>query len=116
MPKKARTTKKPRATTDAVEILHRRYVAGSPKREAALEEARLNAAIAQEIYDLRVKAGLTQKQLAELVGTSHSVISRLEDADYEGHSLSMLQRISLALKYRLRITFEPLGSRRKVTA
>ena len=71
-------------TSDAVEILHRRYVTGRPKQEAGLEEARLNAMIAQEIYDMRTKAGLTQKELADLVGTSHSVISRLEDADYEG--------------------------------
>ena len=37
-------TKKQRATSDAVEILHRRYIRGHPGREAALENARLNAA------------------------------------------------------------------------
>jgi ribosome-binding protein aMBF1 (putative translation factor) len=108
--------KRRKATSNAVEILHGRYVAGRPKREAALEEARLNAVIAQQIYDLRTKAGLTQKQLAELVGTSYSVISRLEDADYEGHSLSMLQRISAALHYRVQVRFVPFSVRRKVTA
>src|SRR5213592_2880708 len=108
-------SKRRRATTDAVRILHRRYVARRPDQEAALEGARLNAAIAQQIYDLRTKAGLTQKHLAELVGTAHSVISRLEDADYEGHSLRMLQRISLALKYRLQVSFVPIGTRRKAT-
>ncbi len=111
-----RTIRKHRATSDAVAILHRRYVAGRPRQEASLEEARLNAAIAQQIYDLRSKAGLTQKQLADLVGTTHSVISRLEDADYEGHSLSMLQRISQALKYRLQVRFIPLRARRRVPA
>ncbi len=105
-------SKKHRQTTDAVEILHRRYVVGRPGQEAALEEARLNAGIAQEIYDLRTKAGLTQKQLAELVGTTHSVISRLEDADYAGHSLKMLHRISAALHHRLQVRFIPLGARR----
>jgi ribosome-binding protein aMBF1 (putative translation factor) len=79
--------KKPSSTTDAVEILHRRYVRGRPQAQAALEDIRLNLAIAQEIHDLRTKAGLTQKQLAGLIGTSHSVISRLEAADYDGHSL-----------------------------
>jgi transcriptional regulator with XRE-family HTH domain len=49
------------------------------------------------IYDARQKAGLTQKQLAELIGTKQQVIARLEDADYEGHSLSMLQRIASGL-------------------
>ena len=109
-------SKKHRTVSDAVEILHRRYVTGRPGQEAALEEARLNAAIAQEIYDLRTKAGLTQKQLADLVGTTHSVISRLEDAGYAGHSLKMLQRISAALHYRLQVRFVPVGARRKVPA
>lgn len=109
-------SKKRRSTTDAVEILHRRYIAGRPNQEAALENARLNAVIAQEIYNLRTKAGLTQKQLAELVGTAHSVVSRLEDADYEGHSLRMLQRISAALDRRIEVRFVPVARRRRVSA
>jgi len=116
MPKKTSANKKRRATTDAVKILHRRYVEGHSTRGGMLEEARLNASIAQEIYDLRIKAKLTQKELANLVGTSHSVISRLEDADYEGHSLKMLQRISAALNHRLRLSFVPIGAKRKATA
>jgi transcriptional regulator with XRE-family HTH domain len=58
--------------------------------------------VAQLIYDARTKAGLTQKQLAGLIGTSQPNIARLEDADYEGHSLTMLQRIAKALNQRLR--------------
>lgn len=111
-----KTTRKRKTTSDAVSILHRRYVTGRPKQEAALDEARFNVAIAQQIHDLRTKAGLTQKQLAELTHTSHSVISRLEDADYEGHSLSMLQRISAALHYRLQVRFIRVGDRGKVSA
>jgi hypothetical protein len=38
------------------------------------------------------------------------VISRLEDADYEGHSLSMLQRIAMALNRRLSVQMiEPIN-------
>jgi len=111
------TKKRRRPTTDAVEILHRRYYQGRPERIAGLEEARLNAAIAREIYTLRTKAHLTQKQLAELVGTTASVICRLEDADYEGHSLSMLQRISAALNRRVEVRFVPLRpARRRIPA
>ncbi len=47
-----------------------------------LQEATLNAEIAQIIYDARTEARLTQQKLADLVGTSQSVIARLEDADY----------------------------------
>jgi transcriptional regulator with XRE-family HTH domain len=46
--------------------------------------------------------------LAKRVGTTQSVISRLEDADYEGHSLEMLQRIAKAVNKRLEIRFVPL--------
>ncbi|MFH1742470.1 MAG: XRE family transcriptional regulator [bacterium] len=100
--------RKRRATTDAVEILHRRYYKGKPERLAELEEARANADLARKIYDLRTKAGLTQKDLAKLVGTTPSVICRLEDADYEGHSLTMLRRVASALDKRVEIRFAPL--------
>lgn len=100
------TKRKP--TTDAVEILHRRYFAGRPKRLAELEEARASAEVARKVFELRESAGLTQRQLAKLVGTTASVISRLEDADYQGHSLSMLRRIAAALDRRVEIRFVPL--------
>jgi predicted transcriptional regulator len=53
---------------------------------------------------MRTEAGLTQERLAELVGTTQSVISRLEDSDYDGHSLSMLSRIAEALQKKLTLT------------
>lgn len=105
-----------RTTSDGLEILDRRYFNSRPTRLRALADAQLNAQIAQEIYELRTRAGLTQKQLAELVGTTDSAISRLEDADYAGHSLKMLQRISRALNRRLEIHFVPIRARRKVPA
>src|SRR5437867_4297780 len=108
--------KKHRTITDGLEILDRLHFR-TPARQRALAKARLNAEIAQEIYALRTKAGLTQAQLARLVGTTASVISRLEDADYSGHSLSMLQRISAALNRRLEVHFVPMTTaRRKVPA
>ncbi len=98
-------TKKIKYTTDAVEILHNRFFKGKPERLAALDEERANAEVARKIYDLREEAGLTQRQLAKLVGTTASVICRLEDADYNGHSLAMLFRIAAALNKRLEIRF-----------
>ncbi len=83
--------KKRRQTTDAVEILRRRFVEGDAESEALLEEIRAEAEVARTIYRLRSRAKLTQQALAERVGTTASVISRLEDADYTGHSLAMLQ-------------------------
>lgn len=91
-------------TTDALTILDR--MAGeSPELRRLTQEARVNAAAAQLIYAARTEAGLSQAELADRIGTKQSVISRLEDADYEGHSLSMLQRIAAALGQSLEIRF-----------
>ena len=103
--------KENRKTTDGIKILHKRFYADRPGRLAALEEARANAEVAREIHALRQKAGLTQKQLAAMVGTTPSVISRLEDADYEGHSMAMLRRIAAALNKRVEIRFVPFHKR-----
>ncbi len=100
-------TKKRTPTADAVAVLHRRYYEGKPQRQAELEEARANDEVARKVHDLRTQAGLTQRQLARLVGTTASVICLLEDADYQGHSLSMLRRIARALDHRLEIHFIP---------
>jgi transcriptional regulator with XRE-family HTH domain len=91
-----------------VEILHRRFFKGQPERLKALEEARADDEVARKIFELRKKAGLTQAQLAKMIGTTASVISRLEDADYEGHSLAMLRRIAAALDKRVEIRFVPI--------
>jgi len=75
---------------------------------AELEEARASAEVARKVYALRTTAKLTQKELAGRVGTTPSVISRLEDDDYAGHSLAMLRRIAAALNKRVEIRFVPL--------
>jgi len=99
-------------TTDAVTILDR--MAGeNPQLRRLAEEARMNAAVAQLIYAAREKAGLSQAELAERIGTKQSVISRLEDADYEGHSLSMLHRIAVAVGPCVEIRFLPPAKARR---
>jgi len=96
---------KTKPTDDAVEILHRRLVAGNPEKLAELEKIRADDAVARKIYALRMAAGLSQRAFAKLVGTTASVICRLEDADYEGHSLAMLNRIAAAMNKRVEIRF-----------
>ncbi len=95
---------KKRMTRDALSILHDRYVKDDARRKASLAQERINVQVARLIHDMRTDAGLTQAELARLVATTQSVISRLEDSDYEGHSLSMLNRIADALKRRLTLT------------
>ncbi len=106
MPKK---TRKP--TSDVIKILDRRYFRGTRYLKAKLAEVEAEDEVARKIYAIRTAAGLSQRELAKLVGTTASVICRLEDADYEGHSLAMLRRIAAALKKRVEIRFVPLGAR-----
>lgn len=89
-------------TKSAVEILKRR-ARHNKELKRLYEEENLNFQIAILIRKAREQAGLTQKQLAAKIGTTQSVVSRLEDADYEGHSLSVLQRIAEALGMKLKI-------------
>ncbi len=98
----------PRRTSNAVQILHHRYVGEDVQRKASLEQERVNAHVARTIYELREQAGLSQKELADRVETTQSVISRLEDADYEGHSLSMLNRIAKALNQQVQVVMRPM--------
>jgi DNA-binding XRE family transcriptional regulator len=100
--------KRSKSATDAVEILHRRFYEDKPARLRNLDEARANEEIARKILELRTEARLTQTQLAKLIGTTASVICRLEDADYEGHSLAMLRRIAESLNHRVDIRFVPI--------
>jgi ribosome-binding protein aMBF1 (putative translation factor) len=103
-------------TSDAVRILHDRYYKGDAKRQAALEQERVNAKIARDIYRLRQEHKLTQKELAARVKTTPSVISRLENADYPGHSLNMLQRIATALNQRIEVKFVPARDKRRAAS
>lgn len=89
----------------SLRYLHKEIIGDNRERLSSLENERANADIAQKIYDLRSSANLTQAELAELVETTPSVICRLEDADYEGHSLSLLRRIAAALHKRVVIEF-----------
>jgi predicted transcriptional regulator len=91
-------------TKDALKIIDRMVGQDKELRDLIAEET-INVRVARMIYDARIKAELTQKELAKLVGTTQSVIARLEDADYEGHSLNMLNRIAAALNKRIDIRF-----------
>lgn len=95
-----------RVTSNAGKILDR-MVGTDRALRREVEKARLNVRIAEMILAAREAAGLTQSQLAKLIGTTQSVVSRLEDADYEGHSLAILQRIAAALHRTLEVRFLP---------
>jgi DNA-binding XRE family transcriptional regulator len=91
----------------ALQYTYDRYIGHDPKRIEEYQEELLNAEIARRIYELRTKAGLSQRELAKKIGTTASTICRLEDSDYDGHSLSLLKRIAEALGKRVEIRFMP---------
>jgi DNA-binding XRE family transcriptional regulator len=97
--------RKSRFESKTLQYAFDRYIGTDPARIASYEEELANAELARKVYDLRTDASLTQKELAKLVGTTPSVISRLEDADYDGHSMAMLRRIAAALGKRVEIRF-----------
>ena len=96
-------------TSDALKIIDG-LIGDDSEMENLIREASLNAIVAQLIYEARTARGLTQKQLADRVGTKQSAIARLEDADYDGHSLSMLQKIAGTLNQKVEIKFSAIAS------
>ena len=59
--------------------------------------------VAMQLAALRKDSGLSQKDLAVLVGTSQQQISRLES---EGHSLSMIRRVAEVLGATVRVRIQ----------
>jgi predicted transcriptional regulator len=99
--------KRTKKTSDGMAILDA-ITGQNSKMQALIEEEAESLRIAKNIYDLRTKARLSQIELAKRIGTTQSVISRLEDADYEGHSLAMLRRVAAALDNRIELRWVPI--------
>ncbi len=70
---------------------------------AELEDARASSEVAELVRRLRVQAGLTQREVAQRVGTGASVICRLENDEYRGQGLAVLRRIAWALGKRVEV-------------
>jgi DNA-binding XRE family transcriptional regulator len=109
MAKSKSTTKPKRTTRDGLKVLDKIFGV-DPRAKRWNEEFQEQADVAEILYAARTKAGLTQAQLAKAAGTTQQVISQLEDADYQGHSLSMLRRIAAALGGRVELRFVPTSS------
>ena len=95
--------KKKRATTDALEIMDAVFGAKDPRWKERVRAERYKLAVGMLIRESREAQGLTQKQLAQRVGTSQSFISRIEDANYDKLMLETLYRIAGALNLPLAI-------------
>lgn len=88
-----------------------KYVQEKVKRHPFLKEELKKADtaldIAGQVYDLRQKAGLTQKELANLMGTKQSNIARIESGDYKSYTWKTLEKIARAFKAKLEVRVVP---------
>jgi transcriptional regulator with XRE-family HTH domain len=97
-------------TQDNFADLIREKLAKDPDLARQVEFAASTLEVARQVYEARTAANLTQAQLAKKIGTSQSAIARIEDADYEGHSTRLLQRIASALGLALRVElYDPIA-------
>jgi ribosome-binding protein aMBF1 (putative translation factor) len=78
------------------------------QRDASRAASSLRFDLAQLVYDLRTGAGLTQRQLADRMGTTQSVISRLEQAG-RLPTLDLLARVAAATESDLRLLVRRAG-------
>lgn len=66
-------------------------------------DARVCNEIAVDLYDLRTKANITQKELAKKLGVQQSNISRWEQAGYQGYKVKMLAKLVRTLGGKLTV-------------
>jgi len=89
---------------------HRTIIAARKRRSAVYRDTFSRTLrqidIAMLVREMREQAGLTQVELANRAGTTQSVVARLEDAEYSGHSLTTLQRIAAACGVALKLHAE----------
>ena len=100
----ASRTKPDETRNDAVGVFTRFFgdTTGWDERVAVETDAAL---IAEEVYALRKRHGLTQAALAKRINSTQSAIARMEHAEYRGHSISVLQRIAAAVGEQVSVRF-----------
>jgi DNA-binding XRE family transcriptional regulator len=76
-----------------------------PEFNKYYQEERQALKLAMKIAELRDQKGLSQQQLANLMGTSQQAISRIESGEYEGFTLKTLEKIAEATGMRIKIEF-----------
>jgi len=110
---------KKKTVSSASAIFAQNFLHDDAEMQKLYAEARQSALIARQILKWRTESGLTQKELAKLVGTASSVICRLEDDSYTGHSVSMLSRIAAALRLQVGFmfykSFGPIAPQRTIS-
>lgn len=97
-------SKKRTRTSDGIRYLEE-WLGTDKVMRREISACGLHDEAAQIVYDARTGLGWSQSELAERAGTRQSVISRIEDSDYHGHSLTLLHRIAYAMGLEVEIRF-----------
>jgi ribosome-binding protein aMBF1 (putative translation factor) len=89
---------------------HKEFLARAAQKKGfteAYEALELEYQLASQLLKARSKAGLTQELVAERMGTTKSVISRIEAVGKHTPSLTTLRRYARAVGCDLRVTLVP---------
>jgi len=78
-----------------------------PKIKAEYDRLQPEFALIEAVLKARKEKGLTQKKIAERIGTKQSVISRLEKGR-ANPTVSFLKKLASALHTQLEIRFAPI--------
>ncbi|EMS80488.1 helix-turn-helix domain-containing protein [Desulfotignum phosphitoxidans] len=89
----------------SIEEKHREMLVGDPEYAQAFAGMEEEFQLARELIRARIKSGLTQKQLAEKMGTTQSSVARLESGS-SLPSLRSLKRYAYATGSKMRIYLE----------
>ena len=76
-----------------------------PEFKRHYDEERQALKLAMKIVALREQKGLSQQELAKLMGTSQQAISRIESGEYEGFTLKTLEKVAEATGMKVKIDF-----------
>ena len=82
----------------------KRQVLKNPKIKAEYDKLQPEFEVIRAIIRARANTGITQKELAEKMGTNQSVISRLESGN-ANPSIGFLKKLAAALDTKLEIKF-----------
>ena len=85
--------------------LHKKWMK-SPKYRAAYEATEKEFAFAFEMIGARVRAGMTQAQVAKKMGTTQSVVARIESGTHLP-SMKTLERYADAVGANLCLSLAP---------
>ena len=86
----------------------------NPDVKAAYDEAAPAHAMKRDMIAMRTAAGKTQEQMAVLLGTKKSNISRLESVNSAvSLRLATIEEYARVLGYRVKVEFEPAPSKQR---